>query len=208
MFSIPGFLLGRVFGENQGITDSNTLTQLELIGGIMGTRPIGLVMTLILAQREAPPPVQTSGTTGTQTPTGAAGAPAGIPQPSAPAASSASGPGAPMTPQMASSVTSTTSGSAPQPVLIEMPDLTDLTFNESKKMLEPLGLIVARQDLYSLDVRKFHVITQSAAPKSIVQQGTTVTLFVSLGSEPPAVGAPAGPSAPAESGKKLAHAGT
>lgn len=69
-FSIAGYLVGRVVGERQGITDDTVLNRLALMGGIMGTTPMGVVMTTVLAQREAedtaptipttptPPPVQ------------------------------------------------------------------------------------------------------------------------------------------------------
>lgn len=52
-FSIAGYLVGRVVGERQGITDDNVLNRLSLMGGLMGTNPMGIVMTTVLAQREA-----------------------------------------------------------------------------------------------------------------------------------------------------------
>lgn len=137
-FSIAGYLVGRVVGERQGITDDSVLNRLSLMGGLMGTTPMGVIMTTVLAQREAEdtaaPPVITT----------------------------------------------------PPPVQVEVPDVTDISYNEAKRKLEALGLVADRRDLYSITTAKGSVIHQDPEPKAIVSQGATVTLSVSLGSELPA----------------------
>jgi hypothetical protein len=53
MSFLTGFVTGRVLGSHQGITDEATLNRLSILGGVMGTSPMGLIMTTVLAQREA-----------------------------------------------------------------------------------------------------------------------------------------------------------
>jgi hypothetical protein len=137
-FSIAGFLVGRTVAERQGITDDAVLNRLSLLGGVMGSSPMGLVMTTLLAQREAENNVPQ-------------------PQPSPPVSS----------------------------IQVEVPEVTDLPFRDAKNKLESLGLAVTRRELYSITTPKDYVIKQSPEPKSIVSQGATVTLSVSLGSELP-----------------------
>lgn len=52
-FSIGGYLIGRVTAQNQGITDEAVVSRLSLFGGLLGSTPIGLVMTTVIARREA-----------------------------------------------------------------------------------------------------------------------------------------------------------
>lgn len=138
MSFITGFLLGRVVAERQGISDESTLTRMALLGGVMGATPTGIIMTSILAQREAEnaaPPVSV-----------------------------------PPTPPVAR---------------VEVPDVIKDSFNEAKKRLEALGLVVVSEDLYSMSTPKGHIINQTPSPKSVVPQGTQITLSVSLGAEIP-----------------------
>jgi hypothetical protein len=69
-FSIAGYLVGRFAGERKGITDDAVLNRLSLMGAMMGSTPVGLVMTTLLAQREAEdttaPPTTTAPTPAVQ----------------------------------------------------------------------------------------------------------------------------------------------
>jgi hypothetical protein len=62
-FSVAGYLVGQALGERQGITDKAVLDRLSLLSAVMGTSPMGIVMTTVLAQREAeenPPTLPTT----------------------------------------------------------------------------------------------------------------------------------------------------
>lgn len=136
MSFLTGFLLGRVVAERQGITDDATINKLALMGAVMGGTPTGLMMTTVLAQREAE----------------------AVKLPAAPVGST---------------------------IQVEVPDVTDETFNEAKKRLESLGLVINKQDLYSLTTSKGHVISQNPQSGAIVPQSSTVALAVSLGADAP-----------------------
>lgn len=62
MFSIPGFALMRALGQQRGVTDTDALNRISLIGGAVGFSPIGIVVGDSLIRREldsTPPPPET-----------------------------------------------------------------------------------------------------------------------------------------------------
>ncbi|NJL86217.1 MAG: PASTA domain-containing protein, partial [Leptolyngbyaceae cyanobacterium SM1_1_3] len=61
------FVIGTTLAKRQGVTDPSAQTRVALIGGMLGSSVTGLVMTTVLAQREAasesttaPPPEATT----------------------------------------------------------------------------------------------------------------------------------------------------
>ncbi len=52
-FNVIGFLLGQQLSAREGITDTSRQTFYGLLGGILGSRPVGLGVTLVLARQEA-----------------------------------------------------------------------------------------------------------------------------------------------------------
>jgi beta-lactam-binding protein with PASTA domain len=69
---------------------------------------------------------------------------------------------------------------------VEVPDVTELSLNDATRRLESLGLVATRRDLYSITTPKDTIIHQYPEPKTVVSQGATITLSVSLGAELPA----------------------
>lgn len=94
----------------------------------------------------------------------------------------------------------------PPAIQIEVPDVTEVTYNEAKRKLESLELTIAREDLYSLSTKN-HVIRQKPEAGSIVPVGTLVTLAVSLGSDLPGPTCPPAQEPPT-SQKTLVGAGS
>lgn len=135
MSFLTGFLLGRVVAEKQGITDDAAVNKLALMGAMFGGTPTGIVMTTVLAQREA----ESAKATQSVTPA----------------------------------------------IQVEIPDVTDETFNEAKKRLDSLGLVIVKQELYSLTTSKGHIISQNPVAGTIVPQNSQVTLAISLGADVP-----------------------
>jgi hypothetical protein len=62
MFSISGFALMRAIGQQRGVTDTDALNRISLIGGAVGLSPLGIVVGDSLIRRElnAETPVVTS----------------------------------------------------------------------------------------------------------------------------------------------------
>lgn len=58
-FNIFNFLIGRTLAEREGIADQSSQNRLALVGGLLGSSTTGLVLTSVLARREAEtiPPV-------------------------------------------------------------------------------------------------------------------------------------------------------
>src|ERR687898_364563 len=52
-FNPFGFVLGSMQAEREGITDPQARTRLGLLGGLFGSPVTGLVLTTVLARREA-----------------------------------------------------------------------------------------------------------------------------------------------------------
>ena len=68
--------------------------------------------------------------------------------------------------------------------MVEVPDLTGMTFDDANQQLVDLNLDVYQINDYSDDVPEGVVISQSIDPGTQVAVGTTVTLDVSLGAQP------------------------
>ena len=62
MFSISGFALMRAMGQQRGVTDTDALNRLSLIGGAVGLSPLGIVVgdSLIRRELDVEAPVTTS----------------------------------------------------------------------------------------------------------------------------------------------------
>jgi hypothetical protein len=59
-FYIAGFVFGRLFAQQRGIVDQSSLNRVALVGGVVGPSPTGLILTSVVANREAesiPPPL-------------------------------------------------------------------------------------------------------------------------------------------------------
>lgn len=54
MFSVPGFAILRVLGQQRGVTDPAALNRIALIGGVVGLSPVGIIVGDNLIRREAP----------------------------------------------------------------------------------------------------------------------------------------------------------
>jgi beta-lactam-binding protein with PASTA domain len=52
-FYIAGFVLGRVLAQQRGIVDGSSLNRVALVGGVAGPSPAGLIVTSVVANREA-----------------------------------------------------------------------------------------------------------------------------------------------------------
>jgi beta-lactam-binding protein with PASTA domain len=128
-FSLFGFLIGRVLAEREGIADQSSQNRLALVGGLLGSSTTGLLVTTVLARREA------------------------------------------------ESLPTTITG----PVeLVEVPNVKGMLIDEARTKMEKLGLQVQVKEVRSEIVeQKGSVITQDPGPSSIVEVGSTVTLFVS-----------------------------
>jgi hypothetical protein len=59
-FSPCGLAIAAMLGRRSGITDPSRLTQLEIVGGLFGCSPTGLVLTSVLAQRSNPSSVSST----------------------------------------------------------------------------------------------------------------------------------------------------
>src|SRR5438094_3905648 len=44
MFSLPGFAILRVLGQQRGVTDQDALNRIALIGGVVGLSPVGIIV--------------------------------------------------------------------------------------------------------------------------------------------------------------------
>ena len=77
------------------------------------------------------------------------------------------------------------------PSLIEVPDLSGMTEREAKVTLESYGLTIGKTSTgYSDEYKKDEIIFQSPKAATKVEEGTTVDLIISLGSQPEAITAP------------------
>jgi beta-lactam-binding protein with PASTA domain len=58
-FNVTGFLIGKTFAEREGIVEPASVNRVALIGGVVGPSATGLLLTTVLARREAEsiPPV-------------------------------------------------------------------------------------------------------------------------------------------------------
>jgi beta-lactam-binding protein with PASTA domain len=52
-FYIAGFVFGRLFAQQRGIVNQSSLNRVALVGGVVGPSPTGLVLTSVVANREA-----------------------------------------------------------------------------------------------------------------------------------------------------------
>ncbi|GAE24201.1 serine/threonine protein kinase PrkC [Halalkalibacter wakoensis JCM 9140] len=67
---------------------------------------------------------------------------------------------------------------------VEVPNVVNLPFDEAEEELLALNLNVQREDVSENDeIPKDHVVRQNQAPGSIVKEGSTIRLFVSIGKE-------------------------
>jgi serine/threonine-protein kinase len=67
------------------------------------------------------------------------------------------------------------------PVTVQVPDVTNMKFEDAKAKLEGLGLGVDRADAYSPTVRRGYVISQNKDPEVLVNTGIKILLTVSRG---------------------------
>ncbi|MDT8859075.1 Stk1 family PASTA domain-containing Ser/Thr kinase [Alkalihalobacillus sp. MEB130] len=66
---------------------------------------------------------------------------------------------------------------------VEVPNVLELPFDEAEEQLTALNLVVVREDEEHDDIPHNRVIRQSQTPGSIVKEGSSIRLFVSLGKE-------------------------
>lgn len=52
-FNVFGFLIGRALAEREGIADQSSMNRVALVGGVVGSSATGLLVTTVLARREA-----------------------------------------------------------------------------------------------------------------------------------------------------------
>lgn len=70
------------------------------------------------------------------------------------------------------------------PLLIEIPDVTGMGFEEAEQLLQSLDLVVQKYEDWSVETPG-HVVLQDPPPNSLVANRTLVTLVVSSGSRTP-----------------------
>ncbi|WP_088105050.1 Stk1 family PASTA domain-containing Ser/Thr kinase [Halalkalibacter urbisdiaboli] len=66
---------------------------------------------------------------------------------------------------------------------VEVPDVTELSYDEAEEQLIALNLIVKREDVPDETVPLDHVVRQNPRPGSMVKEQATVRLYVSSGKE-------------------------
>lgn len=66
---------------------------------------------------------------------------------------------------------------------VQVPDVTELPFEEAEQELSQLNLTVEREDIEDNTIPRDHVVRQNPQSGSVVKENATVTLFVSLGVE-------------------------
>ncbi|GAE29197.1 Stk1 family PASTA domain-containing Ser/Thr kinase [Halalkalibacter hemicellulosilyticus] len=66
---------------------------------------------------------------------------------------------------------------------VEVPDFTEIPFEDAEEELIELKLIAEREDVYHESVPNEHVVRQNPLPGSMVKEQAPITLFVSLGQE-------------------------
>lgn len=52
-FNVVGFLIGRALAEREGVVDQASQNRVALMGGVVGPSATGLLVTSVLARREA-----------------------------------------------------------------------------------------------------------------------------------------------------------
>ncbi|MCM3759401.1 Stk1 family PASTA domain-containing Ser/Thr kinase [Alkalihalobacillus oceani] len=66
---------------------------------------------------------------------------------------------------------------------VQVPDVTELPFEEAEQELSQWNLTVEREDIEDNTIPRDHVVRQNPQSGSVVKENATVTLFVSLGVE-------------------------
>src|SRR5699024_2024223 len=70
-----------------------------------------------------------------------------------------------------------------QPKTTTIPDVIEWEYEEAVAELEANNLKAEKEDTYSEDIEKGHVVKTDPRPDRTVKEGSTVTLFVSQGKE-------------------------
>lgn len=66
---------------------------------------------------------------------------------------------------------------------VKVPDVVEKEFEEAEKILENLGLVVVREDVYDDEIEEGYVVRQDPIAGSVVKENAEVRLFVSKGKE-------------------------
>lgn len=66
---------------------------------------------------------------------------------------------------------------------VEIPDVVEKEFTEAEEILEELGLVVKREDVFDDEIEEGLVVRQDPIAGSVVKENAEVTLFVSEGKE-------------------------
>lgn len=162
-FSAPGFVLGAAFAQK--VEDPKKKAELELLGGMFGSSPLGLIVVATLANQ-----AQQAGTGASTTPSTGAGAGtdgAGTP-------GTATGDGNP-------------AGGAPAEA--QVPDVTpaNTDLGKARELIESRGLKLAGTATVASDQPVKKILGTDPTAGAIVPYGSNVTLLVSAGIEVPNV---------------------
>jgi serine/threonine-protein kinase len=66
---------------------------------------------------------------------------------------------------------------------VEVPNVIELSFEEAVQELRDRNLYAKREDVYDDKIEKDYVVRQSQSPGTVVKEGSTIKLYVSLGKE-------------------------
>lgn len=70
-----------------------------------------------------------------------------------------------------------------------VPNVVGKTFTQAKKMIEEAGLIYQKVEIFDSEVKKDVVIRQDKQPDEVLEKGSKIVIFVSLGKEAEVTGA-------------------
>lgn len=199
------FAIGTVLAERQGVTDSAARTRVALIGSLLDSTATGLVITTVLARREAEsiPPASTpttptpptlvevpdvKGLSGTEAKKILADRGLSVQQQDI-ISDDPKGevidqiPAANTFVAVGSTVTLRISLGSTVPATQVLPNVINQPLATAKPQLEALGLMIKTYTVLSDDAEPNQVIMQNPDPGSAIAPGDTITLLVSPDSE-------------------------
>jgi serine/threonine-protein kinase len=196
-FSTYGLVLSTLITDQAGVQDPGARTRLALVGGLLGYSTSGIVLTSVLARREAdseaptvPPTLPPTGRVAVPGVTGLSISAAqlqlqalGLSVQSQLTASTTT-PKDLVINQSPAAGTIVPAGSVVTLIVsqgIRLPDVTGRSFADAQQQLQAIGMVVQRTDQLNTTVPIGAVITQNPPGGSSVSAGSVVMLTVSLG---------------------------
>jgi hypothetical protein len=182
-FSAPGLVLGAVLAQN--VPDQPTKTELELLGGMFGSSPLGLVLLVALANQAVSASEGQSSGAGQTSGTGAGnGQPTGTGTGTGQPTGTGTGTGQP-------TGTGTGQPGPTQPPVAEakVPDVTSAGSDQKAagELIASRGLTLAANTTLTSEEPIGTIVGSNPAAGTIVPVATAVTLLISAGIEVPNV---------------------